>query len=125
MGLVIHELVLKSNWRLIAQRTVPPALIVPALDSGKELLLGSGVTGGEVFPDYFVFGFADGAFHPSVIIGIARPAHTAHQPVAREKLAGVGAGVLYAAVQMDDQAFEWVALGHGHRQCGQHQFAET
>lgn len=49
MGLVIHELGLESNWRLIVQRAVPPALIVPALNPDKELLLGGGVIGRDHF----------------------------------------------------------------------------
>ena len=51
------------------------ALVVPAFDACKELLAGGGVISGHALARDFILELADGAFHPGVVIGVARPAH--------------------------------------------------
>ena len=71
LGLVFHELRFKSNWGLVAQRTVAAALVVPGFDADKELLARGRVIGGHTPAKDFVFDFTDGIFHPGVVIRIA------------------------------------------------------
>ena len=121
--LVIHELRFKSNGRLIAQGTVTSALVIPALDADKELLAGGRVIGGHLSAQHFAFDFADGAFHPSIVIGITRATHAGDPAVVFQERTGLGAGVLHPAIRMDQQPFGGLALGLSHLERTDHQFA--
>lgn len=96
--LAIHELRFKSNRGLIAQGTGTSALVIPALEAGQELLAGGRVIGGHLSAQHFVFDFTDGAFHPGVVRGIARATHAGDPAVLFQEHAGLGAGILHAAI---------------------------
>ena len=98
-------------------------LVIPAFNPDKELLSRGGVIGGHGSAQHFTFDFPNGAFHPGVVIRVAFAAHAGHAAVAFQKRAGDPAGVLHAAIRMHQHALAGAALGAGHLQRADGQFA--
>jgi hypothetical protein len=87
------------------------------------LLLRGGVVDRERFSEHFAFDFANGAFHPRVVVRIARPAHAAQQPMRRQERTRFSAGVLRTPIRVNKQPVGRPTMRHGHLERGHHQFA--
>ena len=99
------------------------ALVIPAFNADKELLARDGVIRWNGPAQHFALDFSDGTFHPGVVIRIAGPAHAGLPAVAFQERPGCLAGVLHAAIRMHQQALAGAALGAGHLQRADHEFA--
>ena len=91
------------NWGKIVQGAVSALAIVKAFDEFKDVLAGLGAGGELAAVNQFEFEGAPEAFHGGVVVAVAFAAHGGHAARLGQRVPVVGAGVLNAAIGMEQQ----------------------